>query len=80
MAVTNKALYVTARGQFVDSNPLANIMVLGVASQPGNVTLNGSPLGNCVTYDAATQRVTITGLQNSTTGGAWSQDWVLNWG
>lgn len=73
------SLYASARGLYEDTNALANVTVLGVSSQPGNVTLNGVAVRSGVSYNATSQVLKITGLQNATSAGAWAQDWVLSW-
>ncbi|KAI9663895.1 MAG: hypothetical protein M1821_007385 [Bathelium mastoideum] len=73
------SLYASVRGTYKDTNALANVTVLGVESVGGNVTLNGKALGSGVQYDDATKILKVTGLNNVTSTGAWSQDWVLKW-
>jgi alpha-glucosidase len=62
-----------------DTNPLANVTILGVGSKVNNVSLNGASISSGWTYDSSSQVLAITGLSNVTSGGAWSSDWVLNW-
>jgi alpha-glucosidase len=78
-AVASNTLYVSSWGMYVDSNPLANITILGVASQPKNVTLNGQDVTSCASYSSSSQVVSLTGLNSLTSGGAWSSDWTLEW-
>lgn len=73
------SLYASGRGLYQDTNSLANVTVLGVQSQPGNVTLNGMSVGSGVAYNSTSKVLKVTGLQNMTTLGAWAQDWVLSW-
>ena len=70
-------LYASPRGAYEDTNALANVTVLGVQAAPENVTLNGVGVG--FAYDAASQVLSVRGLQNMTTQGAWCGDWVLGW-
>ena len=79
LAATNGALYASARGQYNDTNPLANITVLGVASAPKNVTLNGVSITSGVSYNSSSKVAIINRLQNLTSSGAWANDWVLRW-
>lgn len=72
-------LSAAATGVWVDENPLANITILGLASKPGNLTLNGSPVGSGVDFNSESGVLKVTGLANVTRGGAWSSDWVLAW-
>lgn len=78
--MTNGALYAAARGTYVDSNPLANITILGVQNSVSNVTLNGASISSGWTYNGTSKVLDIKGLNNCTSsGGAWSSDWVLKW-
>lgn len=73
------SLYASARGLYQDTNTLANVTILGVQSQPGNVTLNGVKISSGVDYNSTSKVLAVTGLQNATSSGAWAQDWVLSW-
>jgi alpha-glucosidase len=77
--VANNALYASVRGTYVDSNPLANITILGVGSEPKNVTLNGQVVSKSASYNSSSRAVKITGLTDATKSGAWESDWVLQW-
>ena len=66
---------------YKDTNPLANVTVLGVQSAVTSVTLNGLAVaGSSFKYDESSKALTVTGLKNATSAGAWSNDWVLRWG
>lgn len=66
---------------YIDTNPLANVTVLGVQDAVTNVSLNGMAVGgSSVNYNASSKALTVTGLNNATSAGAWSKDWVLRWG
>jgi len=73
------ALYASARGAYADSNPLANVTVMGVERAPKTVTLNGVAVPT-TNYNSSSQVLSVTGLSTATHGGAWSSDWVLRWG
>lgn len=74
------ALYASPRGAYKDSNPLANVTVLGVADTVSVVSLNSVTVPDtCHSYDAKSKVLTITGLESLTKGGAWSAEWVLTW-
>lgn len=75
--VANNKLYASTRGTYVDTNALANVTVLGVQSAPSNVTLNGQGVG--FEYNATSKVLSCKGLQDCTSAGAWSSDWVLSW-
>ncbi|KUJ07646.1 glycoside hydrolase family 31 protein [Mollisia scopiformis] len=78
-SLTKSALYASARGLFQDTNPLANITIIGVQSAVNNVTLNGATIASGWTYNATSKVLAIEGLMNSTSAGAWVSDWVLRW-
>ncbi|KZF21148.1 glycoside hydrolase family 31 protein [Xylona heveae TC161] len=75
-------LTASSRGTYQDSNPLANITVLGFTSPPSaNLTLNGARIpSSSVSYNATSKVLALTGLQNVTgTASAWAKDWILRW-
>ncbi|PYH96809.1 extracellular alpha-glucosidase aglu [Aspergillus ellipticus CBS 707.79] len=70
----------SARGTWKERNPLANVTVLGVDAQPSAVTLNGQEVSSeSVSYNSTSQVLFVGGLQNLTRGGAWAENWVLEW-
>lgn len=77
LSAINGTLYASSRGLYMDCNPLANVTILGLDKKPQEVTLNGG----CVSwsYNETIGRLQVTGLQNATAMGAWSQDWMLTW-
>ncbi|KAL3420941.1 glycosyl hydrolase family 31 [Phlyctema vagabunda] len=77
-SLTNQALYASGRGLYVDQNSLANITILGVGQAVNNVTLNGNLLGGW-SWNEESKVLDIKNLANSTVGGAWSNDWTLQW-
>ncbi|KAK5109944.1 hypothetical protein LTR62_006433 [Meristemomyces frigidus] len=77
--VGNGSLWASARGAYVDTNSLANVTLLGVASQPANVSLNGQAVSTGVSYNETSRVLSIRDLQSVTTKGAWAEDWVLSW-
>ena len=80
MIASASSLYASGRGTYVDTNPLANITVLGVQNAVQNVSFNGMPVAaSCVKYDATSKVLSLTGLGNLTSSGAWSADWELSW-
>ena len=77
---TSSALYASARGTFNDTNPLANVTVLGVSDPVSNATLNGIGVpASGVNYNGSSKALMVTGLRDLTAGGAWKEDWVLEW-
>lgn len=77
---SNSTLFATGRGAFKDTNPLANVTVLGVPAAPSAVTLNNETVpSESVTYNSTSKVLVVNGLQSLTRDGAWSSDWVLKW-
>ncbi|KAL9041462.1 MAG: hypothetical protein Q9214_004103 [Letrouitia sp. 1 TL-2023] len=76
---SNATLYASARGCYVDRNPLANVTVLGVQAGVSKVTLNGVAVESGVSYNETSQALVVTGLRDLTADGAWTQDWSLKW-
>lgn len=77
-AVNGNTLFASGRGLFQDTNALSNVTILGVQSEPSNVTFNGSPVSG-MAYNDTTKVVSITSLDEATSGGAWNRDWTLMW-
>lgn len=77
--VAQGSLYASARGLYKDVNALANVTIMGLQSAPANVTLNGVSVGGGVDYNSTSKVLKVTGLQNATSSGAWTNDWVLSW-
>ena len=74
------ALHASGRGTFEDSNPLANVTVLGVQKRVSKVSLNGETIANKnFIYDIKSKALSVSGLEEVTRKGAWSADWVLKW-
>jgi alpha-glucosidase len=78
-SITKSALYASARGLYEDTNPLANVTIMGVLASVSNVTLNGAALTSGWIYNASTRVLEVRDLKNSTSRGAWASDWVLRW-
>ncbi|KAH6712376.1 hypothetical protein BKA61DRAFT_676169 [Leptodontidium sp. MPI-SDFR-AT-0119] len=54
-SLTQSTLYASARGTYKDSNPLANVTIMGVPSMVSNVTLNGAALPSRWAYNGTTR-------------------------
>lgn len=72
-------LQARASGKYVDTNPLANVTVMGVKSCSGKVKLNGATLSDGVKCDQPSNVLSITGLKSLIGDGAWTKDWELTW-
>ncbi|KAL8982157.1 MAG: hypothetical protein Q9205_003241 [Flavoplaca limonia] len=67
---TRSSLYASPRGTYNDTNPLANITVLGAQNPVSNVTLNGVRINEGkVQYNGSSRALVVTGLNELTSGG-----------
>lgn len=76
---SNGSLFASSRGLYQDTNSLANVTIMGVQSEPSTVSFNGQTLQSGVSYNGTSKVLAVTGLQNSTSEGAWANDWALTW-
>ena len=73
-------LYASARGRYMDTNPLECVTVLGVGDNVSKITLNGAAIdAKQIKYDAKSKTLTVETLKTLTSQGAWAQDWALKW-
>ncbi|KAL3479680.1 glycosyl hydrolases family 31-domain-containing protein [Aspergillus californicus] len=73
-------LHARAHGEWSELNPLANVTVMGITGEPSSVTFNGHVVPEtAVNYNATSEVLFVSGLQNMTARGAWSKSWVLKW-
>nr|POE97756.1 alpha-glucosidase [Quercus suber] len=79
LTASHGSLFASARGSYEDTNKLANVTVLGVKREPSKVTLNGEHIAHGVDYNATSKVLTIKGLEECTSSGAWAQVWTLSW-
>ncbi|KAJ0122509.1 Alpha-glucosidase [Diaporthe amygdali] len=79
LSASNTSVTAQPTGNYKDSVALANVTVLGVTGQVSNVTLNGQAVTSGWSWDSATNILSITGLENSTSDGAWNSKWELQW-
>lgn len=79
MTASNGSLYASNRGTYADSNPLANVTIMGVQSGPSTVSLNGQDLSAGWNYNSSSKVLSVKGLASSTPAGAWAQGWTLSW-
>ncbi|KAJ5669399.1 hypothetical protein N7462_010469 [Penicillium macrosclerotiorum] len=77
---TKSSLSAQAHGDWNENNALGNVTVLGLTKKPGSVTLNGKKVpASSVQYNATSQVMSLRNLDDLTSDGAWSQNWVLKW-
>lgn len=78
-SATNYSVTAKPSGNFADTNALGNVTVLGVAGEVSNVSLNGQAINSGWTWDSNTNVLSLSGLNDLTSDGAWSSDWELTW-
>ncbi|QIW98151.1 hypothetical protein AMS68_003669 [Peltaster fructicola] len=72
------ALYAKSRGNYKDTNPLANVTIAGVSAAPKSIAVScGGQASNSPKFQYTNGTLFITELQESTQGGAWSRDLVI---
>jgi alpha-glucosidase len=72
------SLTVTTTGAYVQTQPLANVTVLGMMTAPSVVSFNAGALSSW-TYDRSKNALYVVALQNVTVGGVWMANWTLSW-
>ncbi|KAI0475622.1 family 31 glycosyl hydrolase [Xylariaceae sp. FL0804] len=78
LAVSTGRLRANGTGAYRDGLPLADVTVMGVASRPGVVAVDGRAVASFA-YDEAGALLRVTGLENLTAHGVWSRDWEMTW-
>ncbi|KXX75580.1 Alpha-glucosidase [Madurella mycetomatis] len=79
-SVTGSLLAAKPEGNFVDTNALATITIMGVAAWPSAVKLNGETLDSSYwAYEEGKGVLGLHGLNHLFPEGAWTQSWELNW-
>ena len=78
LSVSNSCLSATPTGAFKNSNPLANVTIMGMDSKPSSVKLDGASV-NGVSYSLDTKVLQVVGLSTMTSDGAWMKQWKLCW-
>ncbi len=80
LSASNSSVTASPTGNYTDSNPLANVTVLGLESQPRALLFNNQSVGNTSwSYNSGTKALSITGLDSFTSKGAWNASWTLEW-
>lgn len=78
--VQGKTLYTRTTGNYTDTNPLANVTVMGVGEAPGRVRLNGTELDDGLwVYSRERRHLQVMGLEGRFAEGAWRWGWMLSW-
>jgi alpha-glucosidase len=74
------SLSAKAKGSWKESNPLANVTVLGVEKKPSAVKFNGKTVpASSVQYNATSHVLAVGGLDKFTEKGAFDENWSLKW-
>jgi hypothetical protein len=77
----NNTLTSTVTGSYPDTNPLANITIAGLTSQPSGLTLSvgGNQVStNGISQSYSNSTLMLTGLSSVTKSGAWSGNMKLS--
>lgn len=79
-AATSSSLTATVNGTYGDTNPLSNVTVLGVYSAPAVVKFGAKSLKKSSwDYSAASAVLSVTGLNQTNSGGAYGSNWNITW-
>lgn len=77
---TKSSLSAEPCGNWHEKNALGKVDVLGVSHKPHGVTLNGKAVPDAsVHYNATSNVLSVTDLQDMTSKGAFASSWVLKW-
>jgi alpha-glucosidase len=80
LSAKDGCLKAAINGDYVDTNPLGNVTVMGLFDGIGDVKLNNEAVDDkSVDYDEDSGVLRLTGLNDLTSGGAWKDDWTLSW-
>ncbi|KAH8655172.1 glycosyl hydrolases family 31-domain-containing protein [Xylariales sp. PMI_506] len=79
-SASDSSLQVASKGNYVDTNALANITILGVQLQSvSKVELNGIDVESLFSLNTKSGALSITGLDRFTMDGAFTHDLTLTW-
>ena len=78
LTVSKGCLCATPMGSFKNTNPLANVTVMGLGSAPSSVQLNGVAIDSS-NYLSSAKVLEVSGLDSMTADGAWTAAWRLCW-
>ena len=78
-AAAGNSLSATVEGSYADTNPLANVTLMGVLREPSAITLNGADVSGNAVYDGASKVLSLMGVETATSSGAWAENWTLRW-
>lgn len=79
-SVKDCMLRAEVKGNYADTNAIANVTVMGVFDRVGEVMMNEQAVdeGN-VDYDQDSGVLKLVRLNDLTRGGAWKQGWTISW-
>ena len=73
-------LKISRRGNFLDTNVLGNVTIMGIADVVERVHVNGAVVdGENWKLDRSNNLLEITGLDHVFQDGAWEHEWTLSW-
>ncbi|EMR70096.1 putative alpha-glucosidase precursor protein [Eutypa lata UCREL1] len=74
------SLKAVPKGEFIDTNPLGNVTVMGIKRGITKVKFNGIALKPTHwDFDASKHLLNVRGLDSSTRIGSWRTEWILSW-
>ncbi|KAL2128669.1 hypothetical protein VTI74DRAFT_8858 [Chaetomium olivicolor] len=79
-SATSKSISADPTGNYVDTNALAAVTILGLASCPQTVRVNGNLLATEFwKYSGDAAVLSLSGLTGLFADGAWASAWEINW-
>ncbi|KAK0657371.1 glycoside hydrolase family 31 protein [Cercophora newfieldiana] len=76
----SSSLNVAPEGNYLDRNPLGTVSIMGVATAPSKVVLEGKELDSSSwTYSDESQLLILKDLKEHFPEGAWTSHWELTW-
>jgi alpha-glucosidase len=77
---TSKSISAKPEGNYVDTNTFGNATIMGLARGPVRIWLNSRLLGlENWKYDQDTHVLSLHGLNERFSGGAWTDKWNIHW-
>lgn len=80
LSFENNTLSTKMNGTYMDGNPLANVTITGINCHPKSISINcgGQKSSAGVQWHLQGGAVYITGLEEATKGGAWSNELTIS--
>ncbi|KAK3330083.1 putative alpha-glucosidase precursor [Apodospora peruviana] len=79
-SATSNKLTAQSQGNYIDTNALETVTVMGLAAAPTNVTVDGSPM-NTKDWKYLPERklLTLESMEMYLAQGAWQKSWDITW-